>query len=266
MNDSNNKSGFTLAELLIVVAIIGVLVAISIPIFSSQLDKAREATDQANMRSAKAAAVAEWMTTASLEKTTYKYDAAKGTVVTDSIPAGYGKSNHSVDGASGIPNDGTAHYITVTVDTDGTVTMKWGGNDLSTAAGRKQEDIDTMHSIANALEEGFANGDYTFSKNYVQIAVFPDGTIAYYMDGKGNSEEDIAGIKKALENAGISTDSTTLNSTSTDNTAWTNGYLIHYEKKNGSISYKYIYANQVSDKTIGWNWWNNATIPDSAFN
>lgn len=47
-----NKKGFTLAELLIVVAIIAVLVAISIPIFSSQLEKAREATDLANMRSA----------------------------------------------------------------------------------------------------------------------------------------------------------------------------------------------------------------------
>ncbi|MGO5313451.1 type IV pilin protein [Bilifractor sp. LCP21S3_A7] len=48
----NSKKGFTLAELLIVVAIIGVLVAISIPIFSAQLEKAREATDQANIRNA----------------------------------------------------------------------------------------------------------------------------------------------------------------------------------------------------------------------
>ena len=47
-----NKKGFTLAELLIVVAIIAVLVAISIPIFSTQLEKSREATDAANIRSA----------------------------------------------------------------------------------------------------------------------------------------------------------------------------------------------------------------------
>lgn len=55
----NENDGFTLAELLIVVAIIGVLVAISIPIFSSQLEKSREATDLANVRSAYAKIMAE---------------------------------------------------------------------------------------------------------------------------------------------------------------------------------------------------------------
>ena len=53
-----NKKGFTLAELLIVVAIIGVLVAVSIPIFTAQLEKSREATDAANIRSAYAEVIA----------------------------------------------------------------------------------------------------------------------------------------------------------------------------------------------------------------
>ena len=57
-----NKKGFTLGELLIVVAIIGVLVAISIPIFTSQLEKAREATDAANIRSQYAEVMAEAIT------------------------------------------------------------------------------------------------------------------------------------------------------------------------------------------------------------
>ena len=52
MNKRRNKKGFTLAELLIVVAIIAVLVAIAIPIFTAQLEKSREATDAANLRSA----------------------------------------------------------------------------------------------------------------------------------------------------------------------------------------------------------------------
>ena len=49
---NRQHQGFTLAELLIVVAIIAVLVAISIPIFTTQLEKSREATDLANVRSA----------------------------------------------------------------------------------------------------------------------------------------------------------------------------------------------------------------------
>lgn len=49
--NNRDKQGFTLAELLVVVAIIAVLVAIAIPIFTSQLEKSREATDAANIRS-----------------------------------------------------------------------------------------------------------------------------------------------------------------------------------------------------------------------
>ena len=54
-----NKMGFTLAELLIVVAIVAVLVAISIPVFMGQLEKSRQAADLANIRSAYAVAALE---------------------------------------------------------------------------------------------------------------------------------------------------------------------------------------------------------------
>lgn len=46
------SGGFTLAELLIVVAIIAVLVSIAIPVFTRELEKSREAVDLANVRSA----------------------------------------------------------------------------------------------------------------------------------------------------------------------------------------------------------------------
>ena len=51
-----NKKGFTLAELLIVIAIIAILIAIAIPVFGGQLENARLQTDHANIRSAYALA------------------------------------------------------------------------------------------------------------------------------------------------------------------------------------------------------------------
>lgn len=56
MKKLNNKKGFTLMEMLIVVAIIAVLVAIAIPVFNGALTKSKEAADVANIR----AAYAEW--------------------------------------------------------------------------------------------------------------------------------------------------------------------------------------------------------------
>ena len=54
-----SRKGFTLAELLIVVAIIAVLVAVAIPVFGSQLEKSREAADLANVRAAYAEVLTE---------------------------------------------------------------------------------------------------------------------------------------------------------------------------------------------------------------
>lgn len=76
MNNSRKKKGFTLAELLIVVAIIAVLVAISIPIFTNQLEKAREATDLANIRSAYAECSAAVLTEDTSKENGVTYTAA----------------------------------------------------------------------------------------------------------------------------------------------------------------------------------------------
>lgn len=127
-----NQKGFTLAELLVVVAIIAVLVAVSIPIFTSQVEKAKASTDMANVRAAKAAAVADYLSDAKSTTVIYYYDAGKGTVTTDSTAAaqikGYGKSSKDLadDNASGIPNEnGTAHIVSISIAEDGTATASW---------------------------------------------------------------------------------------------------------------------------------------------
>lgn len=141
-----NKKGFTLAELLIVVAIIAVLVAVSIPIFTSQLEKSREATDVANMRAAKAAAVTAylsedapvWTKTAAEGSTpasttfngTVYYDANNGVLKADKTDiTPYGKGT-SVDGGNkelGYTNaDYTGKVIKVTItQASGEVSLTW---------------------------------------------------------------------------------------------------------------------------------------------
>ena len=108
-----NKKGFTLAELLVVVAIVGILVAISIPVFTAQLSKARKATNQANLRAAKAAAVAEYLTDEDVSVSTndgkavyYTYDisagtATKGDIKTLATPEGYTPINNLDEDVTG---------------------------------------------------------------------------------------------------------------------------------------------------------------------
>ena len=57
-----NQGGFTLVEMLIVVAIIAILIMVSVPMILANLEKAREATDDANLRSAQGVAYAYYLT------------------------------------------------------------------------------------------------------------------------------------------------------------------------------------------------------------
>lgn len=66
--------GFTLAELLIVIAIIGVLVAVSIPIYKDLVEKARQAADDMVMRQAKSAFVVQELTTGKKPRPRAVYD------------------------------------------------------------------------------------------------------------------------------------------------------------------------------------------------
>ena len=109
-----NEKGFTLAELLIVVAIIGVLVAISIPIFSAQLQKARLATNQANARAAYACATTQYM----LDTATGKL--SESAVDGTKINKGTDISAWVVDDTDKL-GDKTFKKWTVVLDKDGTV-------------------------------------------------------------------------------------------------------------------------------------------------
>lgn len=111
-----SKNGFTLMEMLIVVAIIVILVAVSVPVFSSQLNKAKQATDDANFRSAKSAAVAAYYLKDDSSKVDFTkdcyYDADKGEISNDTPKKDYGQCDKN-------------KYVKVTFGTDGTVECTW---------------------------------------------------------------------------------------------------------------------------------------------
>lgn len=133
MSKKLNKKGFTLAELLIVVAIIAVLVVVSVPIFSSKLEKAREAADVANMRAAKAAAVSKYLDDGA--EGDFFYDADNGVLKSsaDGITK-YGQGTGTVGGVQYTGYDNKKSYdkliITVKIkaETDSTepeITIDW---------------------------------------------------------------------------------------------------------------------------------------------
>ncbi len=69
MKKVNNKKGFTLAELLVVLAILAILVAVAIPIFNGAVGNAKETAIDANARAVRAAATTKILTDATLSGT-----------------------------------------------------------------------------------------------------------------------------------------------------------------------------------------------------
>lgn len=136
-----NKKGFTLIEMLIVVAIIAILIAVSIPLVNGALENARDATDQANERAAKAEITLIYM---GVEKNPANadyvsgqatgdlyYDAVTGKMEKDAPTTGYGKCTATGKGNKDYCKTGTgvtAHtdqVIKISMDADAVVTIAW---------------------------------------------------------------------------------------------------------------------------------------------
>jgi len=115
MENKRNRKGFTLAELLIVVAIIAVLVAIAIPVFTAQLEKSREATDAANIRSAYAECMTAYLTNGSETSTTVTKKQTKDGWE-DGMEEIAGVAVASIDG-------GGSGSVVVGIDASGNVTL-----------------------------------------------------------------------------------------------------------------------------------------------
>ena len=100
-NMKRTLKAFTIAELLVVVAIIAILVAISIPIFSTQLEKARRAVDMANARNV-VAVLKNGMNNGDIEfgnsKTTKGYETCVAIVVSTNGMKCYASGTTKIEG------------------------------------------------------------------------------------------------------------------------------------------------------------------------
>lgn len=149
MRKMKNSKGFTLMEMLIVVAIIAVLIAIAIPTFNASLNKARVATDEANIRSGYASVMAEVLTADPTPAKNTVYFLLKDGSVLESSKATDATTTYKCFGNTGDKGveiagqtvnawkkDSTVKYtITSDANTDDKITVKIETVDPSPAAG-----------------------------------------------------------------------------------------------------------------------------------
>ena len=125
MKKFKNNKGFTLMEMLIVVAIIAILVAIAIPSMTTQLEKAREAADIANIRSTYSEAMVKYLEGDSLE--TDGSAVATSTAKMTQTATGWKYVEWPAYlGTVWNPAKGDTVKVTVKADTDGKMTVEVG--------------------------------------------------------------------------------------------------------------------------------------------
>ena len=114
MKKFGSKAGFTLVELIVVIAILGILAGIAVPAYSGYIKKANEAADYAQLDAVKTAAVFAYVDAVINDADTTNDDKINVT----SIEYTCGTNNSvKVTGAAGEKNVNITAYYTGNADT-----------------------------------------------------------------------------------------------------------------------------------------------------
>lgn len=171
------KHGFTMSELLIVVAIIAVLVAIAIPIFNAQLEKSREAVDVYTMRQAASLAVQ------------YYYDGVKDQATAEAVGLKWWDNhNENENNAAGVYDPETGKFSPI----QSTKAKKAYGKGTAKKTGSKYTHDGSREMYVS---------DYDYTNAVIMVSIYPTGNnrrIDVYW--KNRSTGDYIGGKEGNNN------------------------------------------------------------------
>ena len=204
-----NRKGFTLAELLIVVAIIAVLVAVAIPVFGSQLEKSREAADLANVRAAYAKVLTEanmgiYDKVVTVDLKQKQYDWQSSDVIT------IGGISHSVkegDTDNWIGKPGAGGTCKVSFDQKMGTKFVWSGDGTSASNSydMSEDFFDVLEKSGCLKDEKISsNNDFEIDSKAAEFSTFvpkiekvlgeqsllKNGTWAFLGNGKSNKASE----------------------------------------------------------------------------
>lgn len=254
MKHSNKGSrGFTLAELLIVVAIIAVLTAVAIPVFASQLEKSREATDTASIRGQYAEVMA-------------RANATGGNVNVDGSEFGkvqlrqrneYWQNNgmenslESLGAFDGYPAPGGVAWVSYSAEGTSNVVIHFSGGagggtptqtDTPTQQDQTphQQNVGTATTIQNTVENMLKTAQGVENGSHVEIVVHADGT--FEIDTKKTGDNvTAAAITAQLVAAGVCSDGKI--TFAENDEEFPNGYDMKFTFHNGEVTRNYFKAN-----------------------